>query len=208
VVYPGDANYAGSTSNAIILTVAKQTPPITFTGTPSSPLAYGAAITLTAALASPSGNPGDVPSGTVQFLDGATSLGNETLVNGGASLTLSGATSLVVGTHTFTAVYSGDANFTNVTSIALIYVVTAATGGVTVVATSSLNPSIYGDSVVFSVALIGSGATPTGSVNVTDGGVSLGTIILVNGTGSLAVSTLSAGSHSVAFTYSGDSNYN
>jgi hypothetical protein len=42
---------------------------------------------------------------------------------------------------------------------------------------------------------------------VTDGATSLGTITLVNGSGILTTATLTGGSHTLLFTYSGDSNY-
>ncbi|MEO8370703.1 MAG: Ig-like domain repeat protein, partial [Candidatus Solibacter sp.] len=55
-------------------------------------------------------------SGTVQFLEGATALGTGTLANGWATLQLS---SLPVGTHSITAVYSGDVNHLASTSATL-----------------------------------------------------------------------------------------
>lgn len=49
-----------------------------------------------------------IPSGTITFKDGATTLGNVSLASGTASFTIS---SLSLGTHAITATYSGDANF-------------------------------------------------------------------------------------------------
>ncbi len=71
------------------------------TATPaSSPV--GQAVTLTAAVT------GTAPSGTVQFLDGSTALGTpSTLADGIAQLITTG---LSVGTHSLSAVYSGDPN--------------------------------------------------------------------------------------------------
>jgi hypothetical protein len=48
------------------------------------------------------------PTGTVTFKDGSTLLGTSAIVNGMASFTTS---SLMVGTHTIIALYSGDGNF-------------------------------------------------------------------------------------------------
>ncbi|MBW4040353.1 MAG: Ig-like domain repeat protein, partial [Acidobacteria bacterium] len=58
------------------------------------------------------------PTGSVTFLDTASTapLGSAPLVNGVAMLSLS---TLTVGSHSITAVYSGDANFVGVTSSAL-----------------------------------------------------------------------------------------
>lgn len=62
----------------------------------------GQPLTLTATLAAD----GDVPTGTIAFLDGSTSLGSPSLgADGTATLT---ASTLAVGTHTITAKYSGD----------------------------------------------------------------------------------------------------
>ena len=47
--------------------------------------------------------------GTVSFFDGTTLLGTAPVTGNTASLTVS---TLAAGTHTITAVYSGDANFT------------------------------------------------------------------------------------------------
>lgn len=59
----------------------------------------------------------DIPSGTITFFDGVTQLGtSQPLVGGVASLPIS---SLVAGTHSISAVYSGDTNFLTSISAAL-----------------------------------------------------------------------------------------
>jgi hypothetical protein len=50
------------------------------------------------------------PTGTVTVKDGSTTLAALPLVNGSASFT---TTSLAVGMHPLTAIYSGDGNFTS-----------------------------------------------------------------------------------------------
>jgi hypothetical protein len=57
-----------------------------------------------------------LPTGSVSFKDGATTLGTAPLSGGTASLTVS---SLALGSHAITAVYGGDANFTGNTSATL-----------------------------------------------------------------------------------------
>ena len=54
-----------------------------------------------------------MPTGTVSFLDGTTVLGTSGLTAGVAALTTS---TLAAGSHSITAVYSGDANFVTQTS--------------------------------------------------------------------------------------------
>ena len=207
-VYAGDANYVGSTSNALAIVVSQATPSIALTPSPVSPATYGQAVSLSAAVTPPSSVTGQTPTGSVQFFDGATSLGTVAVNgSGSATLALSGSSLLAAGSHSITAVYSGDSNFTTVTSSVLPFVITKAASVLS--ATSSLNPSIYGDSVTFAIQVGSSaGVVPTGTVLVQDGQTSLGTATL-NGTGAatLTVPLLNAGTHTITFTYSGDSNY-
>ncbi|MFI5175806.1 MAG: Ig-like domain-containing protein, partial [Terriglobia bacterium] len=68
---------------------------------------YGQAVTLTAAVSSTvSGAP--IPTGTVTFMEGTTSLGTATLSGAVARYTTS---SLAAGPHSINAVYNGDSNF-------------------------------------------------------------------------------------------------
>jgi PA14 domain/Bacterial Ig-like domain (group 3)/Ig-like domain from next to BRCA1 gene/CHAP domain len=93
----------GPTSTAVSLT----------SGT--TPSIFGASLTFTAAVT------GSTPTGAVQFQDGGSNLGSAMTMSGGsAALTNS---SLSVGTHSITAVYSGDAGNIGSTSSALSQVV-------------------------------------------------------------------------------------
>ncbi len=65
-----------------------------------------------------------MPTGTVTFYDGTTSLGTGTLSSGTATYS---ATSLAVGTHSITASYGGDASNSSSTSSAITITITAAT---------------------------------------------------------------------------------
>ena len=56
------------------------------------------------------------PTGTVTFMDGGTELGTGTLSSKKATFATA---SLAEGTHSLTAVYSGDSNFNGGTSAAL-----------------------------------------------------------------------------------------
>jgi hypothetical protein len=60
---------------------------------------------------------GGVPTGSVTFYDGSTTIGLRTLSSGAASMSTTG---LAVGTHNITASYSGDSNFTRSTSTTAI----------------------------------------------------------------------------------------
>ena len=71
---------------------------------------------------------------------------------------------LTAGTHSITAVYSGDGDFTGATSAPISQVVNKATPGVggfaPITVASSLNPSIYQNSVTFT-STAPAGATGT-----------------------------------------------
>src|SRR5262249_15460080 len=69
---------------------------------------------------------------------------------------------------------------------------------------SSLNPSVFGQTVTFTATVAPS--TATGSVTFFDGGASLGSVPLSGGSATLSTSTLSVGGHAVTATYSGDAN--
>ena len=82
---------------------------------PSTQITLGQAVTFTATVAPMSGS--GIPTGSVTFSDGATQIGTGTL-NSSGTATLS-TSSLGVGSHSVTAVYSGDTNFSASTSAAV-----------------------------------------------------------------------------------------
>ena len=82
--------------------------------------ASGSSVTFTATLGALSSN----PAGTVTFYDGTTAVGSPVAVSG-ATATLQTST-LAIGAHTLTAVYSGDAHNARSTSIAIVQVITGA----------------------------------------------------------------------------------
>jgi Bacterial Ig-like domain (group 3) len=75
--------------------------------------------------------------------------------------------------------------------------------------TSSLNPSLLGQSVTFTATVTGAGGTPTGTVTFKDGSTTLG-LGTLDGTGQATFSTsaLSLGNHNITAVYGGDSNFN
>ena len=164
-----------------------------------SPSVAGQAVNLTATVS------GGATGGTVDFKDGATSLGVVPLSSGSAALSVS---NLAVGVHTLTATYSGATGFTASTSAARSQKVTRA--DTTTMVVSSLNPSIKGDAVTFTatVAAVAPGAgVPTGSVDFKDGSQVLATVPLTAGSASYTTSTLTQGQHGIIGVYSGDANF-
>jgi Bacterial Ig-like domain (group 3) len=73
--------------------------------------------------------------------------------------------------------------------------------------TSSVNPSIFGQPVTFSVTIVAEfGGTPTGEVTFKDGATILGNV-WGGPEVSLTTSKLAVGSHSITATYNGNSYY-
>jgi hypothetical protein len=166
----------------------------------------GQAVTFTATIAPTSGT--GVPTGSVTFNDGGTQIGTGGLNSSGAAEF--STSSLSVGSHSVTAVYSGDANFSGSTSAAVAVTVAAPAK---VATSSSLSASATqlasGQSVTFTAGVApqsGSG-TPTGSVAFLDGSSQIGMGTLSAGSASFSSASLSVGSHAISAAYSGDANY-
>jgi hypothetical protein len=198
-VYSGDSTYATSTSSVLTQTVNASLISTTTALTSSpNPSTYGQSVGFTAFVSSSSGT----PTGTVTFLDGATTLGSSAVdASGFASLSVS---SLSAGTHNVTAQYSGSSAFSGSTSPARSQTVNKA--NTTTGLTSNRNPSNNQQPVTFTATV--SPSTATGSVQFFDGATLLGSAPLSAGVASLTTSGLSAGSHSVTANYAGDGNYN
>ena len=132
-VYAGDTSYSGSTSNTLTQIIQKAD---TSTGVVSSPNPsnVGDAVTFTATV-TPSAT------GTVNFFDGASSLGSGTL-NGSSQASVN-TSALTVGGHSITGVYSGNAAYNTSISSALMQTVNS--GGVAVTVTT--NPAALGITV-------------------------------------------------------------
>src|SRR6266852_6564386 len=198
-IYGGDAKFTGSTSPILTETIGKAVSSIAV-GSSNNPSIIGTAVTFTAAVTSPVTG---TLTGTVTFQDGATALGMGTLSGGTATFTTSG---LTAGTHSITAVYSGDANFAGGTSPALMQTVNKAANSTSVA--SSNNPSIFGSAVTFTATVTSSATSiPTGTVTFQDGAATLGTGMLSGGNATLATSGLGAGVHSITAVYGGDASF-
>src|SRR5207253_4694163 len=93
-------------ATATVTVLAKQATSVAVASS-AKPSVLGQAVTLTATV-SPSSVSG-VPTGTVTFLDGTTTLCTDSL-NSSGSATFT-ASSFAVAAHSITATYSGDGNF-------------------------------------------------------------------------------------------------
>ena len=196
--YNGDANYTGSTS-PVKVQVVNKAPSSSALMSSLNPSTFGAAVALTATISSTNGV---TPTGTVNFMEGATMLGSGTLSSSQTGILIS---TLSVGVHNLTAVYLGDGNFVGSTSPVLVQTVNRAATTTTV--TSGLNPSTFGQTVTFNANVTSSGGTATGTVTFLDGATTLGTANLVNHRGSFTTSALTGGTHSITVAYSGDTSF-
>ena len=206
--YGGDANFAVSTStpatSVTITAASKATTSTALTAAPTSGVS-GTNITLTATVTSTTAG---AITGTVTFLDGATSIGTGSVGAGGVA-TLH-TTTLSVAAHSITAMYGGDSNFAVSTSTPVTVTISAATKAATSTAiTASPNPAATGANVTLTATVTSQTAgTITGTVTFLDGANSIGTgSVGANGVATLQTSSLSAGTHSVTAMYGGDANF-
>ena len=191
----------GTGSQIYTLTVKAQAIANTIVSSPAQSY-YGQEVTLTATFsASPAGS---APmTGTVAFYDGNTYLGTEPLIGTGDPIGTSSlsSSSLSVGDHMITAVYSGDANYSTATFEApvSVKVLQAVTSTTLTTATRS-----QGMTLTASVVVTSPGNPPiVGTVSFYDGGTFLGTEPVSNGVATLNVGSLSPGSYLFSAVFSG-----
>jgi hypothetical protein len=143
----GDANFSVAPQVTHTIIVIGRAVAISLTGTPS-PVFLNNPVTLTATLAATGGT----PTGTVTFLDSGNPIGSATLAGTTAVLSIS---ILAVGTHTITAVYPGDSNFSSQASPAVVIVVQDFT-------LSIANPSLtiqHGGTAVYTLVITSIGGS-------------------------------------------------
>jgi hypothetical protein len=73
---------------------------------------------------------------------------------------------------------------------------------------SSLNPSIYGQSVTFTATVKASSGTPTGTVTFKNGTATLGSVAPSAGVANYTTATLAVGTNSVTASYGGSATFN
>ncbi len=200
-VYGGSVDFLTSTSAALTQTV-KAAASTTALISSLNPSAYNQSVTFTATVKSATTG---IPTGTVTFKNGAVALGSVAL-NASGIATLS-TTTIAVGAHSITAVYSGSTDFLTSTSVVLAQTVKAAASATTLA--SSLNPSFYNQSVTFT-ATVKSATTgiPAGTVTFKNGATTLGTATLnASGVATFSSSTLAVGGHAITAVYSGSADF-
>jgi len=196
-IYSGDGNFVGSTSALVALNgPALGLAGVTVSGTPT--IVNAGQQTLLQAFVQATFS-GPAPTGTVQFLDGTKDLGTVNLQGTVATMPQTFST----GSHTITAIYSGD----------LVYAPAKATCGVVVnwlassISVASTGTPVYGQTATFKVTLSGSNSNmpaPTGKVQLLDAGQAIGNPLNAAGSVNITVGGLNAGVHQITATYTGD----
>ncbi len=183
---------------------------VNLTASPNS-VKVGQTLTLTATVV---GATSATPAGTVQFLNGTTVLGSQTLSPSSAAATATAVftTSALSpsGTYSLTAKYLGDSNNPVTTSPAQQVVVTVASSTTAISVSSMQLNSNQSETLTATITSLSSPSL-TGTVTFFDGDgqVGQGTVTSTanGGTATLTLSNLSVGTHHYSATYDGDQNY-
>jgi hypothetical protein len=164
----------------------------------ANPSGLNQGVTFTASISVVAPGAG-TPTGTIQFRDGSTPLGTVAITNGSASLRTNGFSA---GSHTITAVYSGDGNFSSATGSFTQLVNTSSTSSTTAVTTSQ-NQAAPGASVTLT-ATVSAPSGLSGNVQFFDGDALIGTATLSGTKAKLTLTTLATGSHAITARYPGN----
>ncbi len=185
-------------NNPVLLRTSASSLAMTLT-TGSNPSILGDNLVFTATLTPNTGN------GSVQFLDGATTIsGSIPLSNGSASFS---TPDLGLGPHSITARYTGDNRLAASVSPVLVQTVNKPNTVVGLALTAGANPSLVGDALTFTASVTPNSAT--GTVIFFDGSNAIsGDVSLVGGVASFTTSSLSFGNHSITAQYGGDASFN
>ncbi len=211
-VYSGDSNFyatgtGGSTATVLPQNVNQATTTTSVTSSLSSPFTYGQVVTFTAMVAPQYAG---TPTGSVTFKDGGVALAGVSTVtlSGGMASFSTTANQLMAGTHSITAVYSGDPNFYATgaggsTAAALPQVVNPAPLTATVSGNESSAPPTFTVSVISYSAFAGTD-TASSAVN---GTLTCDVVVPAAGgtpgSNPITCTGLSAANYDITYDYSG-----
>ena len=178
-------------------------PPTMLLSSNSNPSVPGSLVRFTFAASGDAGAP--VPTGTVTFFDNGAAIGSAVALTVGSASKLTN--SLTPGSHTITARYSGDTNYSAGTVVLIPNQVVLGTPAVQL--TSDANPVATGANVTFTFRVTAATGSPAaaGSVEFFDGATSLGIRAVAGGMATLTTNALLVGSHTIIGVYTGDAIY-
>jgi hypothetical protein len=167
-----------------------------------NPAAVNWVVTYTATVTSQSG----VPKGTMLFQDGAVPIVTVPLTGNQAAFS---TTYAVKGTHSITATYSGELNKTEGSASDVLTEIILKPKPTSTQLTTSGSPSRVGQPVTFTATTTSTyGAIPNGElVTFYDGTITIGTNTTASGVATFTISSLTAKTHTIKATYSGDPNF-
>jgi hypothetical protein len=203
----GSISYTFPSYSAVLFVVQPLASTVTSTTTAlaasATQITVGQSVTFNVAVTAAAGS---APAGNVSLMDGSTSLGTSALASGAARFTIA---SLAAGAHSITASYAGDTTDAASTSSVVSVQVNAAVAplqATAVTLTASPTAAASGQTITLTanVAPTSGTSTSTGTVTFQDGSTAIGSSPLAAGGGTLAVSTLSVGTHSLSAVYSGN----
>ncbi len=163
---------------------------------------FGQPVTFTATVTA---SKTATPTGTFTFFDGTTALATVPI---DASLTATFTTiDLAVGKHSVFALYSGDANFPQVTTANVPVTVFQATTQTN--ATASSTSAAFGEAITVSIDVSAlTGGVPTGQIAIFDNGNQIGFGTLdAAGNSTFITSQLELGPHTLLILYPGSTNF-
>jgi large repetitive protein len=165
--------------------------------TSANPSNSGASVTFTATVTSTNG----IPQGTMAFKDGTTTLASGVSVSTTTGKATFSTSSLAAGTHSITAVFTGNAGWLASTSSAISQVVNATT---TTAVTASPSPQTTGLSVTITATVTSSSGTPTGTVTFKVGTTILSSnVALSAGKATITSTALPTGTDTITASYNG-----
>lgn len=189
------SNNTGSSRSPDFQVVVKRGSSVTLNSSTNPSTENGPPLSFSIMVTPATAGPPPSLTGSVQLMEGATILGSAVLNSGAAVV----STSLPAGSHSLTAVYSGDANYGSVTSAVYVQAVRGASA---LNLSTYINPPVAGqpNNIIANVTP----PTATGTVQFLDGATVLGSAPIFGGRSTFLTNGLSGGQHTLTANYSGD----
>ncbi len=210
-IYAATASFNGSDnlSTPLVQVVGKGDLDISLTPTVASPV-FGQAFALRTTV-SPVGAATPTPLGTVQFVVDGSNFGAPLTLDESSQAVSGALSTLPVGTHPVSVIYSGDDYHKGVTAtFATTVVVSKADSAPVITGYLPLAP-VVGQPVTVSfqvTAVLPGAGTPSGQVSVTNGIETCQAVLDEEGTGSCTFTPTSAGKLDLHVAYAGDGSFN